>query len=128
MHSSPSGTPEAGDQPAVIMLRFQGDDEPTSCYCRVTKITPGGLRLETPAVNVHTFEGLFPLNREVELFLPLPRPHPPVETRARLVGLQLNYLTDAVPVAMDLEFLAISPEEEEALRDSNPGLLRLKAG
>ncbi len=116
------------NQPAVVMLKLRGDEEKVSCYCRVTRITPGGVRLETTAVNSQIFEGVFCRNREVEVFLPLPRPLPPVETRARLVGLQVKYAADEpIPVIFDLEFLDLSVGEEEALRDSNPGLLCLRA-
>jgi len=115
------------NQPAVVMLRLRGEEEKVSCYCRVTRISPGGVRLETTAVNSQIFEGVFGRNREVEVFLPLPRPLPPVETRARLVGLQVSYAEEAIPVIFDLEFVGLSADEEEALRDSNPGLLSLRA-
>ncbi|MDX2176866.1 MAG: hypothetical protein SF028_10385 [Candidatus Sumerlaeia bacterium] len=116
---------EDSAQHAIVRLRPGAEADHCNCFCRVTLITPETIRLETSALSPEDGGAVFNHNEIVEVYLPLPDPCPAVQTRARVLGVLVNYERGLPPVTLDLGFVQLTPQEEERLRDSNPGLFRL---
>ena len=89
---------------------------------RILRISPCELRLAIDPAAVAAVSAL-QLSQRLDVQLPLPPPHPPTVTRTRLVGITQNYDEGVPPVVLDVEFMDLSDEEAQALRESHPGLL-----
>lgn len=89
---------------------------------RILRISPNEMRLALDPASVPAASSL-QLSQRLDVQLPLPAPHPPTVTRTRLVGIAQNYDEGLPPVVLDVEFMDLTDEEAQALRESHPGLL-----
>jgi hypothetical protein len=110
-------------QVARISVHHQEGAPSVPLESEVIRISPSGIRLAVKEPIDTKLDAFFQINRTIDVVLPLPKPHPPAVTRGRLVGVAQNYTDDLPPFILDLEFLELTEKEEQALRESNPGLL-----
>ena len=114
---------KSSSQSGVVYLHTVPGAASTPMDCCVTRITPHGLRLALQSTLPISVAALFSLNRIVTVELKMPPPIRSVRTRGALVCMGANFVRFQAPMLLDLEFMALSEEEERALRDTNPSLV-----
>lgn len=109
--------------PAMIHLRPARLRHSEPYRAAVTRISPTGIRLTIAQVIAGTLGDFFEANKEVEIDLWLPGDRLPVRTRGSLAMAGVSLIPSAMGMIFDLEFLALTAEEDRELRESNPQLV-----
>ena len=109
---------------ATVFLRTKPTVEVWPYGAFVTRITPTSIRIQLAANMPCDPPQLFRMNRDVDVLLEMPKPRPPAASRSRLSGIAVAYQDggDRV-ILLDLDFIDLTGEEEQILRESNPGLV-----